>query len=282
MICQLKPSPALQPYASLLWASELGVHAQAHAPAPLREHVLPTGQMHVIFRLSEQPLKLFDSPQDDRGRTVGSAIVGGARDAFYIKDISQPSASVGCVLRPGAAMALLGVAAHEISGVHTRLEDLWGAFASAVQSQLIEAKSACERLRILEQALLARLQMRRNSRTSAMLLPATWDIAAPVAQWVQASGLSHRHFNAQFLSAVGLAPKRYARVQRMQKALKLIKANSIETSTVGASGIAIALDGGFSDQAHFCREFQAFCGMTLTQYMAQSPAQINHVAVPVR
>jgi AraC-like DNA-binding protein len=85
-----------------------------------------------------------------------------------------------------------------------------------------------------------------------------------------------------FLQAVGITPKRYARMQRMQKALKLIKANPIQASTVGASGIAIAWDGGSSDQAHLCLEFQAFCGMTFTQYMAQSPAQINHVAVPVR
>ena len=142
---------------------------------------------------------------------------GGARDTFYVKDISTPSATVGCMLKPGATLALFGVAAHEISGVHTRLNDLWGTTVAQIQMRHLAASTPQQRLAVLEQTLIARLSERYR-------LPPAWqhwlerfDANMPVAALVRSSGLSHRHFNALFLNVVGLTPKRYARVQRSNR-----------------------------------------------------------------
>jgi AraC-like DNA-binding protein len=40
----------------------------------------------------------------------------------------------------------------------------------------------------------------------------------------------------------------------------------------------VALDGGYSDQAHLIREFRSFAGLTPGRYRAVSPEQPNHVA----
>ena len=55
----------------------------AEACARRRENVIPTGQMHLVFRLSGEPLRLFDHDQDREGRVISTMLVGGARSGFY-------------------------------------------------------------------------------------------------------------------------------------------------------------------------------------------------------
>src|SRR5215831_15168728 len=99
------PAPPLRPFVKLLWAS---VETAGGAE---REHVLPTGGMHLVFRLSDHPLRLFAGPDDETGRIFDLAVVGGARATFYIRDVAHPLDSVGAELHPGAADVLLGTPA---------------------------------------------------------------------------------------------------------------------------------------------------------------------------
>src|SRR6478736_6393791 len=159
-VMQLLRSPArlarLRPFVQALWASEPGLGAAVRPDA--REHVLPTGAMHLVFRLSGPPLRLFDGEQDLQGYSAGGhALVGGPRERFYIRDVSQPCASVGVLLRPGAALPLLGAPADALAGRHTPLGDLWGQRAGLALERLQEAASLNARLDLFESLLLERL-----------------------------------------------------------------------------------------------------------------------------
>ena len=72
------------------------------------------------------------------------------------------------------------------------------------------------------------------------------------------TGLSSKRLTAVFHAEVGLAPKAYLRVRRLQAALR-------QLDTGRALGAAIAADLGYFDQAQFVREFRAFTAMTPTQ-----------------
>ena len=93
-------------------------------------------------------------------------------------------------------------------------------------------------------------------------------IEAPsVGAAVRQSGISHRRFIAAFRHAVGLAPKAYLQVQRLQEALKALR-------TDPAAPLAdVAAQAGYADQSHFGREFLAFAGVTPARYRASSPAE---------
>lgn len=69
------------------------------------------------------------------------------------------------------------------------------------------------------------------------------------------TGYSSRYLQEILNRQVGLAPKKFCKHVRFQKALKMLEMPGISTST-----IAYAL--GYSDQAHFCREFKDYCGIT--------------------
>src|SRR5262245_43885762 len=99
-----EPRAQLRPFVETLWAMD--ETADRPSGTARREHVLPTGLMHLVFRLSDDPLRLFHGAEDRSGETIGDAIVGGARASFYVREFSRPLCSVGAQLRPGAAQAL--------------------------------------------------------------------------------------------------------------------------------------------------------------------------------
>jgi AraC-like DNA-binding protein len=166
---------------------------------------------------------------------------------------------------------LLDAAADELAERHTPLDDLWGAEARHVHERLSEASGPGERLALLESILLARLPRVRGMHPAVAETIGRMHTFHSIEAAVGQSGLSHRHFVALFRRAVGLAPKRYARVLRFQSALRAAR------SGAGAGWVAIANETGYSDQAHFNRDFVEFTGVTPTQYRQLAPAETNHV-----
>ncbi|MGJ7510952.1 DUF6597 domain-containing transcriptional factor [Variovorax sp. GT1P44] len=167
MLLTRAPGPSLRPFVRTLWAADPGPRDPPAGRTPAREHVLPTGDMHLVFRLSGPPLRLFAGAADSVGYTVGYAIVGGARSAFYARDVSVATRSVGVQLRPGAARALFGMPAHELANRHTPLDQLWGAQAFEALEQLHDAGTPTAQLACLEALLKKRLERRPQAMHAA-------------------------------------------------------------------------------------------------------------------
>ena len=268
---QRAASPLLRPFLRTLWVSE--EDRGSASGDEQREHVLPTGAMHVVFRLSGPALRLFDGPDDRAGRVIGRAIVGGARAGYYVRDVSEPVWSVGAELHPGAAPLLLGVPAGELAERHTRLEDLWGSAVRGIEERLARAGSAEQRLALFESVLAARLPRVRGIHPAVAEALAGFDAREGVRSVVARSGYSHRHFVALFREAVGLSPKRYARVLRFRTALARVARRP------APSWAELALAAGYSDQAHFNRDFREFAGVSPGEYRSLAPPAAHHVPV---
>jgi AraC-like DNA-binding protein len=268
------PRPALRPFIQSLWAID---EAGGVRPAgSAREHVVPTGAMHLVFRLSGDALRLFDSEEDLDGRLVGTAVVGGARPRFYIRDVSKPLCSVGAQLRPGAAMVLFGSHAGELAERHTALEDLWGQRVASMRDRLGEARSLEQRLDALEELLAERLPTVRGLHPAVAQALHRLASATHVHEVVRESGYSHRRFIELFVRAVGLTPKVYCRVRRFQRVLRLAHVPGPE------SWASVAAAAGYSDQSHFNREFRDCVGITPTEYRGIAPRSVHHVPVSPR
>jgi AraC-like DNA-binding protein len=265
------PRAALRPFVEMLWT--LDEARQAQGRMGRREHVIPTGGMHLVFRLSDDPLRLFDDQHDREGRVVSTMVIGGARARFYIRDVSRPLCSVGAVLRPGAAEVLFGVDADELSGKHTALEDLWGPRAVSIRDELAELSLPEARLDAFERLLAGRLPVVRGLHPAVAHALQQFRITKAVHDVVRQTGYSHRRFIALFSRAVGLTPKTYCRVLRFQHVLR----------RAGTDGLAsltdLAMASGYSDQSHFNREFREFTGVTPTVYRWAAPRAPHHVLV---
>lgn len=269
------PQPSLHPWVKTLWAT---VPERAEPPLPCRrEHVLPTGYMHLVLRLDGPALRVFCGPDDVRGHTVGHAVVGGARSSYYIRETGVPSQSVGALLLPGAARLLFGAPASELAERHTPLDLLWREAAYRLHEQLLQTGDAARRLDLLEAAIGAKVRSAAPHPAIAHALKA-FAAGARVHEAVQAIGYSHRHFASLFYQATGLTPKLYCRVRRFQAALHYAGA----LGGAAASWASVAQAAGYSDQAHFNREFVRFTGVTPSTYKALAPANANHLILPPR
>ena len=263
------PIAALQPFVQRIWATRRG----EDLPVARREFVLPTGFVHLSLRLEGPGLRIYADEASGEPVDLGRAVVGGPRTRHYVRDVSEPVESVGALLHAGAAPLLFGVPADALAERHTPLEQLWGRFTREAISRLSEATTSAARLEVLEALLLERLTA--GAAPPAVIAFATraleggMDVASVVAR----SGYSHRHFIALFKAAVGLTPKAFARVRRFGSALNRLAADPVREVA------DIAWSGGFSDQAHFTREFRAFTGLSPCQYRRVRPAQIHHVPV---
>jgi AraC-like DNA-binding protein len=263
------PIPVLRPFVTLVWDSDQA----ASSGQPLREHLLPSGAMHLVFRLTDCQLCIFDAPDTPQPQRIGGSIIGGIQSRFYIRESFGPSRSVGAVLRPGTAELLFGATAEELAEKHTPLESLWGGAAQYLRERLLETENAAERLTVLETSLAARLPRARCLHPAIATVIDAMQSLQSVEAAVQRSGISHRQFISHFRRTVGLTPKTYLRVQRFQRALQALRQRE------AVSLAALAAEAGYSDQAHFNRDFLIFAGVVPTVYQRLSPYESNHVPI---
>lgn len=263
---QLPPTaPALAPYVQYFWAT---------APQPSgpgwRERMLPNGQMHLAVRLDGSGVRLFANATDTAGARVAHAIVAGIRDRPYLKDISEASRSVGALLLPGAARALLGCSAEELSNRHVPLDAIAGRDAGTLYQRLLEANSPAHQIVLLQAFLLRRLQPVRGLHPPIARAIAALRDGGGVAALVSASGYSHKRFIALFREQTGLAPKSFARVQRLQQVLR---------APLHCPLAELAQQAGYSDQAHLQREFLALTGLTPQAWRRAGGTELHHVPI---
>jgi AraC-like DNA-binding protein len=250
------PHPILRPFVELVWATE----PQAGAPIAARERMLPAVSAHLVIRLGGRPLRLFSDDADDTGSIISHAVVGRVRDAAYFKDSSDPAPAVGVVFRPGAAGAFLGAPADRFGGCHTPLDAFWGGDVERLREELSEATQLEQRLAIIERALMERLPRIRGVDPAIVQSAVLLDRQRPVGEVAAALDVSHRHFIARFAEAIGLTPKRYARLARFGRVLRRLDRRP-ETPWA-----EVAQDAGYADQAHFNRDFRAFSGISPGRY----------------
>jgi AraC-like DNA-binding protein len=274
------PAPQLRPFVSRLWATDVEGDAAHGAPA---ERVLPTGKTHLALRLGSEPLRILDDPTGAGAATLGWAVVGGVRASPYYKDVSRPVPSLGAVLEPGATSLLFDAPADALAGRHTPLDAIWGAEADRLREELAGIPALDRRLLAFERQLRGRLPdacglhpgVAHALRRLGQAEPGAPDAqAGAVGRAAAESGLGHRRFGRLFRAAVGLSPKRWARLRRFQHALRRAAADS------RASWADAALAAGYCDQPHLTREFREFTGLCPGDYRrlaGVSPDRANHV-----
>lgn len=264
------PTPALRPFIKLLWAS--AEKETSKAIETNRERLLPTGSMHLVFRLTDSPIRIFDSVEDNEGHRFRFGVVAGLRSGFYVKDIPGPVRTVGALLQPGVAKLLFGVSAEELTNRHTSIEDLWGCSSIELWEQMQDVGELRRQLDLFELFLAQRLPQVYGIHPAIAHALSRFSAMDNIGQIVEETGYSHRRFIEVFRRTVGLPPGLYYRVMRFQRALKM-------AGEMHPNWINIALELGYSDQAHFNREFREFAGVSPREYRKLGNGESHHVPI---
>jgi AraC-like DNA-binding protein len=270
MLVRHRPAAPLASHVDTLWFASRG--ALPHR----RERGLPTGRVDIVIPLLQDSILRYDSVDAVQARQWRGAVVSGAHDRFVVRGMGGASSVIGVHFRPGGAAALFGGALRELRNQTVLLEDLWGPVARELRERLQAAPQVAQKFSLLEDALLSRLLAAPPA--DAMVMQALHALArdacvARIDAVQRASNCSAPQFIRRFDAAVGITPKRYARVLRFNALLpRLVRVGPRDWAQM-------AVEGGYFDQSHLIHEFERLAGLTPVAYAPVQADQPMHVAI---
>jgi AraC-like DNA-binding protein len=208
--------------------------------------VLPDGCVDIVLINEDAPI-----------------VAGPWTEPFTVR-FTPGSTVIGARWFPGRAPALLGLPARALLNQTLALGDVWSRASSVPIAQAAGEPTLDGRRVALVAALLARLQ-RATPADRAMYAAVEWIARHPqgrieqLSQWI---GISGRHLQRRFATAVGYGPKQFQSVLRFQRLLGLASQTPVPRTLGQLSAAA-----GYADQAHMTREFQRFAGGTPSQVL---------------
>ncbi|MBD1866263.1 AraC family transcriptional regulator [Cyanobacteria bacterium FACHB-471] len=261
--------PPLSQFVEFLW------FRAGESPSETQSRLLPIGSMELVINLHEDKIPLFDSHSRARyGSTSGTRICGAHSKGFIINN-DRRVAAMGVHFKPGGNAAFFKLPAGELHNQIISLEELWQGRATELREKLLETPTLSTRFLVLEQFLLTMVQSPERCPAVDFALREFKRSPIPTVRTVtEQIGFSDRHFNQLFRDQVGLTPKRYCRVQRLQQVLHLLKGKK------QVDWMEIAFTCGYFDQAHFIHDFRAFAHCTPTEYLTQRSFHPCHILLP--
>lgn len=217
---------------------------------PWRARILPDGCNDLIIDLAAAPRPF---------------VVGAMRRADVVPLAGRVDL-LGVRFRPGGARPFLRVPLHELTDRQVALDALWSRAADSLADAVASAAPE-DRVAVLERRLLGELQRPSPPDDDlvqrAVVLMQRTRGGIGVRHAAQALGVGERRLERAFDAAVGLSPKRLARVLRFLAAVREIGRQATRPLA------AVAFDSGYSDHPHFIREFRHLAGVTPAQYAAE-------------
>jgi AraC-like DNA-binding protein len=235
----LPVAPALRRWVDAFWCFD--------APgAPHR--VLPDGCIDFLFDL-----------RDGRATVVGPM--------SRAEVVAPPAGARLFAVRfqPGAAAVFVDAAAHELLDRDADLADVTAAPRHRLVERVLEAPDHAARCAVLSDFLLGTPGRRRpldgRVERAAALLQRSHG-ALPIREVAAAVGVGERQLERLFQERVGLRPKLFARIARMQRAVALADAAPL-------SQAELARSTGYADEPHLLREVRALTGLLPAQLRAE-------------
>jgi AraC-like DNA-binding protein len=253
------PHPALR----ALVESYHGYHYEVAEPGTHRG--LPSSVMTVVLAFGAR----LDVGWLDRPRTrnaywsVASGLHTGAAEIHH--------AGVQCGIQLGVsaagARAIFGIPMAALAAEIVPLDAVLPRPLRDLYDKLAELPTWDERYKQLDQTLLELVTGRGTPGPDTPRTELTWAFdrivghggRGHIAPLATELGWSRRHLSGQFRSEFGLSPKQLARVSRFQRSRELVAS--------GAALADVAVESGFSDQAHLTREWRTMSGYTPAQWL---------------
>jgi len=235
------PSADLAPYVEHYWVVEWDLRGQA----PERAETLPHPSVHMIF--------------ESGGR---SRIMGVARAKF--STLLEDKGGVFAVkFTPGGFYPFVGVPVSRFSDMTASLHDVFGADGDELDRAVLAESADFSRINVVENFLRARRPEPDEN------VPRVREIVYALAKepgilkvqdLVDRYGLNKRTLQRLFARYVGAHPKWVIQRYRLHEAAEQLVAGAPDNHA------AIAMNLGYSDQAHFVRDFKAIVGVSPAAY----------------
>jgi len=254
------PAPDLRRHVRCYWSMQSSGSHRA-------ERVVPDGCPEIVLNLGDP----FRRTLDGGGEREQDAclVVGQLRKSLLL----APSGCVdlfGVRFEPAGLGAILGCSARELTGIDAPLGDVnaW------VRDRLVDAVRLAprgERLARVDQCLRDLIGARRGGVTSrnALATEAARRVermrSPTVGALAETLGVSARSLERAFAGEVGIGPKEYIRIQRLQRVIRAISGARSRPDWAWVSAAH-----GYCDQSHLVRDFGLIADITPEGYYREN------------
>lgn len=238
------PSKELRPYVACYWESNR--ESNYNPIESEAKRVIPDGCVDIIF--------------DANG--INSAFKGevvGAMDRAFILSQNGYVRNFGVRFFPGCAHMFVKIPLMEIKNSAISLAAIWNKEAEIIEELISDSKSTLERVNIME-GYLKKILYDNNLVNFHLLniLTRIYESKGDIRlkNIADREIISQRQIHRNFTSWIGLNPKSFIKVIRLQNIYNsALKNNHINI-------FDIALSNGYYDQSHFIKDFKKFYGDT--------------------
>jgi AraC-like DNA-binding protein len=252
----ITPSQLLRPYVRSYWHFQRETTLDAYH----EEYMHPTGGYGLVFNFGDE-LRLD-------GTAVTEPVFLDGTNTFSRKlGFFGRVELMGIRFYEGGAYPFLGVPLNELRNETGLLDAVNKADWLNLQARVQEAESLPARVHLLDEWLLNRL-LRGKERH--ILVPASLAMVRQkqeglfIPRLAEELSISQRQLERLYQSQVGMSPKQYSQLLKVDKARLALK------QLRGQTTVHVAADLGYYDQSHFIREFQSVIGMTPYAYLKRS------------
>lgn len=227
------------------------------------------GNTGMVFNLGNAALSTVGN-----GLAVNSCWLYGQVKTFYDISLTGNINWIVVVLQPYGASHLWGIPATEWVNCFFPAEEVLRSRVQDVCQALIKTAQLSERVQRLDNFLLR--EMNKCKTPDPIIVQAVNYIVqyqglVSVELLLQTLFVSERTLERKFKQAIGISPKRFIDIVRLNTSAKRLQQMKEKRRLTG-----IAYDSGYFDQAHFTKEFKKTTGVTPQQYHEQvHPLALN-------
>jgi AraC-like DNA-binding protein len=247
------------------------VYRSGEQPQRSVEKILPSPQTGLWVNLNRDAFRSFD--EAGRASQVGGAMLAGPASRASVIEFEQGHAHVCVTFALGAASCFVAAPLALARDEMVPLEVLWGAQGAGLRERLLEASTPDDALAVTEAVLLGQLTGEDAPDPAVVAAAGALSRGVRVGEVAADLGLLPRTLRRRFTAQVGLTPKRFARVQRMQRLVRDLDGHR------DADWAALAAGHGYADQSHLADEFRELAGVTPGEYLRSRVNGPNHLRV---
>jgi AraC-like DNA-binding protein len=262
-----KPSEILSSFVHFYWILEMDSSLIPSA----WQRIIPNGCVEILFHFGDRLNTVFPNQKPEQ---QPQSLVSGQSTRFYDVEQTGKTGMLSILFKPHGARMFFDLPISEITNQNIDLTFLGRQFATGLTEKIALASNHETRIRIIEKYLISKLTDKhlynslRLSRTIEIINRKKGLVS--VGELASVACLSQKQYNRIFCDFVGLNPKEFLKIVRLQYVFYHQKHFNDESLT------ELAYACGYYDQAHFVNDFKSLTGLTPKQCFADCNSESDY------
>ena len=254
---EFSPSPALSAFVESYWfLTQSEDFLNEDGPV-----VFPSGNPNVVFNIGGKHELLNCQTGMVNANVAEPLVLGQKKSAVEIRLTSDKLEIVGVKFRPYGLAAFTQVPIYQLTECGAPIQQVFKKDFVDVNQLASDEPDKMQKITFLEKWLLSNMNTQPFRKASEEVFLRGFGVLqnhsvdVKIHQLISHLDISAKTFQNKFLDIVGLTPKTYLRIQRLNKAISLMQNSDLSLTQ-------IAHESSFSDQAHFNKEFKKIGGIS--------------------